>query len=68
MASTIDASVGVAEALDAEYAIWFAKLEAVAGQPLVAEHWVGRWFDYYTPEQAWEDGPEDPTMPPTGLI
>lgn len=46
------------ETLEAEYMLWFAKLEAVAGKKLDADEWVGRWYDYYTPEEAWEDGPE----------
>jgi hypothetical protein len=50
-----------AESLEAEYMIWFAKLEAVAGKKLDPDQWVGRWYDYFAPEEAWEAGPERET-------
>jgi hypothetical protein len=68
MASETDLVAETSAKIDAEYAVWFEKLEAVAGKKLNPDDWFGRWFDYYTPKQAWEDGPEDPTMPPTVWI
>lgn len=45
--------------LNAEYDAWIKKLEEIAGHELDPEEWTGRWYDGYTPKEAWEDGPED---------
>lgn len=44
--------------LNAEYDAWFARLQALTKDHLDPEEWTERWFDGYTPEQAFADGPE----------
>jgi hypothetical protein len=49
----------IGETLNAEFEVWFAKLQALTERVLIPEEWTGRWYDHYTPEKALEDGPDE---------
>jgi hypothetical protein len=58
MAETTSDPISVEARLNAEYDVWFERLQSLTDLALAKQDWVSRWYDGFTPIQAFEAGPE----------